>query len=104
MLDKITGYAKLPPGDAEVQEFVALCAAGSDKDSLAAAYAAISAALYKFMPQLSAAWFYLRLRNPVTGSRLYGLLLLGLLPSRRRPPYEPDSRIVRPPHRRGAFS
>lgn len=103
MLRHIEGYQPLPRGPASVIEFVALCDASGTVDAVDTAFAALPSEHYKLVPQLSKAWFALRARVPVTGSRLWGLSLLSLLPSRRRGDYNPDPRIVRPPHRVGVL-
>lgn len=101
MLSGIEGYCGLPLGPAPVQEIMALCSANTARDVIDAAFDKLPPSMYQFFPQLSQAWFHVRSRVPVTGSRLYGLTLLSLLPTRRRGMYEPDRRVHRPPHRMG---
>lgn len=86
-----------------MQQLMALCDSQAASDAIDAAFDALPLSDFKLIPQLSPAWFLLRRRVPCTGSRLWGLCMLSLLPSRRRAGFQPDPRIKLPPHRKGAI-
>ena len=95
------GYMPLHPGPPAVQQLLALCDSQAAAPAIDAAFDALPQCNYQLIPQLSRAWFLLRQRVPCTGSRLWGLCMLPLVPSRRRGDFQPDSRISMPPHRKG---
>lgn len=81
LLRRVEGYFSLPPPCETVQRFVDLCStAGADAACVDAAMSELPPSLYRSIPQGTPAWFALRQRIFITGSRLWDLSCLSLIP------------------------
>lgn len=91
-LKLICRYVPMKPNyaSAEVRD---VCAAGTCKDAIRLAIANLPVDHYPCIPQRSEAWHVLREATPVTGTRVWDLLLLCSTPIRKRGDWGPKFKI-----------